>query len=168
MIQSLRKALPKSTRISKTVYFSVNQNGQEFDVRFLWQTDILDKRCAPYFFNFRGHGENDLSSDLGYLVYVKDQAECGDLCSRLYNKIEQEGRRAEVEIFPNPATTRINIMINKSARCTLLDAQGKVLFRANISGENQIDISNWPNGIYFLNAITDDRQQIRHKFVIQH
>ena len=63
------------------------------------------------------------------------------------------------KVFPNPTTDFITVRFQESKAATnrfmLIDAQGKMIKQfqqANQVGENtvQIDLSNYPNGIYFL------------------
>lgn len=76
-------------------------------------------------------------------------------------------------IYPNPSTDNIiitlsNFILNTSfSPLTITDLSGKIISEINISSsENEIDISNYPSGIYFVKMIIDDKQLIE-KFIKQ-
>ena len=58
-------------------------------------------------------------------------------------------RFSGIVVYPNPVEDVINIVSNLDIRVNLYDMSGKIL-KQNIT-EKQIDLSNLPQGVYFLN-----------------
>jgi hypothetical protein len=86
-------------------------------------------------------------------------------------KVNNVNGIAKFSISPNPTATAINFQLpNKSSieHLSLTNMQGQVLqsWVAAPSG-NSIDVSNIPNGIYFVN-ITIDGITSHQKIIIQH
>lgn len=74
-------------------------------------------------------------------------------------------------IYPNPSSETIIIKVSNSlspySSLQITDISGKIISELNISSsENEIDISNYPSGIYFVKMIIDDKQLIE-KFIKQ-
>jgi hypothetical protein len=58
----------------------------------------------------------------------------------------------EFSIFPNPTNDKFNISLkaeNSNARLILQDVTGKIMLDQAIQNNQQIDLSNYTNGIYF-------------------
>jgi hypothetical protein len=55
-----------------------------------------------------------------------------------------------LKVYPNPATGIVNIQVQGKADYTLCDMAGKVIVKAEVDQQAQIDISNMPNGLYLL------------------
>ncbi len=56
-------------------------------------------------------------------------------------------------IYPNPVTNNLNIHTSKIMSYQLRDITGKLIKKGNLKvGDNQLDISNYPAGIYILQA----------------
>jgi hypothetical protein len=80
-----------------------------------------------------------------------------------------------LQIFPNPATDFLNILIDletitNDLRITLTDITGKIILRDNQSYIQQkaiqYDIKNLPTGIYFL-TLSTEKGQITKKVVVE-
>ena len=82
-----------------------------------------------------------------------------DLCTGVNTSIENN----EMEVFPNPASDKLNILFNSDAGTIgiqVLDMQGKVIYdvtEKNIhAGDNrQLDLSSYSNGIYFVKMVSE-------------
>ncbi|MGB0916276.1 MAG: T9SS type A sorting domain-containing protein [Flavobacteriales bacterium] len=80
---------------------------------------------------------------------------------------EQNSRIRESFISPNPAITGINYNLEKSfkiQRSVLYDLTGKELLSAGSATE--LDISNLPNGIYFIDVVTEKGNVYSDKLLI--
>ena len=79
----------------------------------------------------------------------------GDIdCDEIYNIYNNvvENEESGFEVYPNPANEIITINIDNSAEFTITNICGQIVMRGVISNENQqIDVENLDNGIYFLN-----------------
>ena len=76
-------------------------------------------------------------------------------------------------IYPNPSIDKITITISSTkltthhSPLTITDLSGKIIAQLNISSpETEIDISNYPTGIYFVKMIIDNKQ-LTEKFIKQ-
>jgi len=69
----------------------------------------------------------------------------------------------KIQVYPNPAQNTIFIKNENKAHVELFDMSGKCLTSTH---ENQLDISNFANGIYFL-KISDSKSTQTHKISIE-
>jgi hypothetical protein len=81
----------------------------------------------------------------------------------------EEAEKDNIKIYPNPATSEINILYNpeKLQHSTLIisDIQGKRVLQKALN-DDKIDVSNFPNGLYFLQILNDNKVVFREKVVI--
>jgi hypothetical protein len=81
----------------------------------------------------------------------------------------EEAEKDNIKIYPNPATSKINILYNpeKLQRSTLIisDIQGKAILQKALN-DDKIDVSDFPNGIYFLQILNENKVVFREKVVI--
>lgn len=70
----------------------------------------------------------------------------------------------EIKVFPNPATSTLNIdgLLNTTFEWDIKNCFGQIIDRGN--NINQIDISNFSNGIYFI-TIEQEGKRIIKKFI---
>jgi len=82
--------------------------------------------------------------------------------------IQDIGSRNEINIYPNPATDKITIETSEvSIKGTLkiMNIEGQpLLMRQSTTVKTQLDISNLPNGIYFV-RLTNERTVTMVKFI---
>ena len=79
--------------------------------------------------------------------------------------IELNNKNPQINIYPNPATTTINITYNlQVATCSLYDVLGNEVINKK---EKEIDVSNLSNGVYFIQEKTA-ADILSKKIVIQH
>ena len=67
---------------------------------------------------------------------------------------------SQVEIYPNPTAGVLNIDSNDlfPRSVEIINLSGKLVFSTNIVGaHNQIDLSSFEKGLYFINIISKDR-----------
>jgi len=70
-----------------------------------------------------------------------------------------------LEVYPNPVNSTLtiaNFNISGYATITLVDLQGKVVYTNNVSdltGNFQIDMSNYESGIYVVRVTTENTNQ---------
>lgn len=62
-----------------------------------------------------------------------------------------------IEVYPNPSPNAFKVLIDRSSPYTLMNIQGQEVHRATLSpADNVINLSNYPQGIYFLNLMMDN------------
>ncbi|MBL0308267.1 MAG: T9SS type A sorting domain-containing protein [Bacteroidetes bacterium] len=70
-----------------------------------------------------------------------------------YDRVNGEGARLKFNVYPNPAQTSVSIVtseLRQTIRVT--NVLGKVVFSETIAnGRKEIDVSQWPSGLYFIN-----------------
>ncbi len=83
--------------------------------------------------------------------------------------IKEFYEKIELELYPNPATSVINITgrnaILSSSIVEISNSMGQKVFEQNYN--NQIDLSELANGIYFLKIVTSDKRTGITKFIVQ-
>jgi hypothetical protein len=73
-----------------------------------------------------------------------------------------------LKIIPNPANAFLKVMGNQpNSQLTLFDLAGKKL-NFIVSNQNEINVEQISNGIYFLEAVSTFGEVQRVKIIIQH
>jgi hypothetical protein len=75
---------------------------------------------------------------------------------------------AQVVVFPNPASSVLNIKLNvPQLQYNIIDIKGNTLMQNSISKQEQIqiDINALPSGFYVINFINKQGYITREKFV---
>lgn len=78
-----------------------------------------------------------------------------------------------VSVFPNPAQSNVNITANKiptdgTATATLFDNSGKILQTfSNISTNEEVPMTDYKAGIYYLSITVNDKDKLFYKIVKQ-
>ena len=63
-----------------------------------------------------------------------------------------------LSVYPNPVRDKFTIVSSQSSRMKILDIQGKLMLaKDNLSETENIDISNYPSGVYFLQTFNSNR-----------
>ena len=78
----------------------------------------------------------------------------------------EESELSQVSIYPNPATTMLNVHAENFREVQIINFLGQVVYSANITDNNfQINVSNLSNGVYFvrLNGETTTTQKFIKK-----
>ncbi|MCK6693787.1 MAG: T9SS type A sorting domain-containing protein, partial [Thermoanaerobaculia bacterium] len=72
---------------------------------------------------------------------------------------ETPGGKRVLHISPNPATDFLQIQISDNEKwdISLFDLQGRLLYRQAVSGNQSIDVADWPAGLYALLAVSGGR-----------
>lgn len=75
-----------------------------------------------------------------------------------------------VSIIPNPAKDIVSIRCSwQNAQCTISNTNGQIIYRKNTNGDApvKINVTNWPQGIYFVNIQDNIGHKITKKLIIQ-
>lgn len=74
-----------------------------------------------------------------------------------------------INIFPNPTTGLFNIDYSNTNSIKVINTLGEVIYEEKLdqlsSGTKNIDLSNFANGIYFIN-VANDKGSINHKVIL--
>ena len=66
------------------------------------------------------------------------------------------GRTSELKVHPNPADDRIQIRTGTEEECSwaLFDLYGRVVVEGILTeGTDELDISDWPSGLYYFRVL---------------
>ncbi|MFZ4614383.1 MAG: T9SS type A sorting domain-containing protein, partial [Bacteroidia bacterium] len=106
-------------------------------------------------------------------AYMRLGADTLSICDSLsvITKRSNANEPSVLVVFPNPATNQLNLVFDKNSTGTITinDALGKEVYSYNINNprsELPIDISNFTNGIYYVNYKNKD-VSIHKKFIKQ-
>jgi len=135
---------------------------------------------------FAGLGKNgqivSISKSAGLVVIrMGNQVSSGEVptqfCNSIWEKLnavmcngtsinETNSKTKAISIFPNPATTEINIVLpaNDNTQIEISNAMGQVIIKDQ--NKNTIDISNLTNGLYFI-SVKQGQQSYTQKLIKQ-
>ena len=86
-------------------------------------------------------------------------------------EVSDRSAMAKILVYPNPASEFISVNLSDFENVKTLscyDINGKLLTNKSVSSEIvQINISNFPSGIYYIIATTEEGEQINTKFIKQ-
>lgn len=104
---------------------------------------------------------NGISSDAYTYVYAP--------CSVGINEVTDD---AQVDVYPNPVWDEIHIVSteNKQIEISVTDMLSREIINMKkeiLNNETQINVSDLPNGIYFVNVKTNKGVSV-HKIIVQH
>ena len=106
-------------------------------------------------------GDSDYSEEVGVRVRLSDRVE--DLIKRIL---------ATIQVYPNPTDGRVTIswetQLPTELRLRILDIAGQERRRWTISSNSfttETDMSDLPEGIYFLEASADGKRVLRRLVV---
>ncbi len=75
--------------------------------------------------------------------------------------VEETGGLEPVEIFPNPTTGMFNIKGIAEGKYELLNVAGQVMQSGQLENDASIDISTFPQGVYFISLMVDNEQSVQ-------
>lgn len=81
----------------------------------------------------------------------------------------QESNTANINVYPNPATTYLTIdigQIENDISVLLMDLGGRVLINTTVVGKTDLDVSTFQPGVYFLEISTGNSIET-HKVIIK-
>lgn len=119
-----------------------------------------------------------LHDEVDYYIFAKDQSgrrEChpyigaADPHRFTVNMVgidKSDGKRLQVEVFPNPVTDRL-VVRGEELKCVeVYDSFGRFVTMFSVLGTMQMmDCADWPAGVYFLNITNTQGQKIQKKVV---
>ena len=74
-----------------------------------------------------------------------------------------------VNVYPNPATTTVNIKGENFDVVYMYNAVGQLVLTVSVQDEEQpaIDVSGFTNGLYFMNIVDGNGHSALKKIVVQ-
>lgn len=95
-------------------------------------------------------------------------------CNPVSTFNETESLDADLQVFPNPASTHCTIQVlsrdtYSDYQLRIIDSQGAVIKRPVITGRDMhflLDLSQWPAGTYFAQLTNQTGAQLIRKFVV--
>jgi hypothetical protein len=67
-----------------------------------------------------------------------------------------ENETLDFEVYPNPANHQVNIQVEGQFQIQLLDSKGSLVFtKSNCFGQEQINVSKFDKGLYFIQVKTE-------------
>jgi uncharacterized delta-60 repeat protein len=132
---------------------------------YVWTTQALkDEKAlvAGGFTDYNGLIRNRITR-----IVVSRACPALKATERITNKELMKTDELIFSVYPNPASSSITIdNIEKSGVLEIRDVSGKLMYTdVNYSGKHIIDVSNYSNGIYFINYITGEQVR-RNKLVL--
>jgi hypothetical protein len=111
-----------------------------------------------------GNAANGNSTDTGDNIYSTSVA----LSPASPTGVKEENT-ISLNFYPNPATEKLHVdFTEKTTRLKILDLTGREVFsKIPLENSRQLDVSNYPNGTYFLQVEQEKTTQLK-RFVVQH
>lgn len=84
-----------------------------------------------------------------------------------YNQFPDQLWEPRLELFPNPVTDKLTIRLlhAEKASIKITDIQGTQLWSAQLEGHHEMDMSNYPKGIYIVQLVTQDGKHHTQKII---
>ncbi len=76
------------------------------------------------------------------------------------------GQAPAYSIYPNPGNGQFNIVVEGEYNVTVTNAHGQEVMTTRIKGNDMLDLSNQPNGIYFIH-LTNQTSTLIEKVIIR-
>lgn len=86
--------------------------------------------------------------------------------------INEEEKETSLSLFPNPATTELNVKLNsneKNKRIEIIDLLGKQVYSRNITNESatfKVNTIDFKPGVYFVSVKADNKSVKTEKIII--
>ena len=151
--------------IDKPFYIGIRQTSQDLlNIGFDFDRDAQSKNF--YFVN-SVWANSDFEGALMWRPVFGDDRKIGT------NNVEI--KKSDFSIFPNPATDELNIIcsdalnMNTKINIEIYDISGRLILNITSTNVEQtnINISNIPNGVYFIKFNSEKSSYRTQKFIIQ-
>ena len=132
------------------------------ELTFTWIAGSYDSECSFMIYNHQNEVAYDGSTAPGSGVFLTYNHNC----SAPVISVEEAEKDNTVSIYPNPASTMLNVHAENYSNVQIINFLGQVVYSANITENDfQINVSNLSNGVYFirLNGETTTTQKFIKK-----
>lgn len=100
-------------------------------------------------------GTNDFKYSLNVDIYSSTVVGVNDV------------KAENVNIYPNPATSVINVSVADMRCVSVYNAMGQLVYNMTTESDNvKIDADSWMNGVYYVNVETTDGSAISQKIIV--
>jgi hypothetical protein len=82
--------------------------------------------------------------------------------SKIISLANEKAIEKAVLIYPNPVTDKLNIIVDAPKQIEIVNSYGQLIYQQRVENSQIIDMSDLPNGFYFLKA-----GEVTKKFVLQ-
>ena len=113
---------------------------------FVWVAGSYDSECMFTIYNANNVVLYDGQSAPGAGEFFTYNLNCQDL----EDDIDEMEIHKNVSIYPNPATTVLNVVAEGYNTVEIINLLGQTVYTNNVTSNMQINISNLNNGIYFV------------------
>lgn len=81
--------------------------------------------------------------------------------------VEEVESLNNINIYPNPATSVINVTANNLKKINVYNAVGQLIFTEDTTSDNvSVDTQNWTNGLYYVTIETIDGNNSSQKIIV--
>lgn len=105
-----------------------------------------------------------------YSVYVIDANNCSNT-SADYNMTGvsiNENSNSAVKIYPNPAIDVLTVSVIENVNINIYNSFGKLIYTEKMTiGDNQINVSELPSGMYFIQSVNENSINFNTTFIKQ-
>lgn len=132
------------------------------ELTFTWIAGSYDSECSFMIYNHQNEVAYDGSTAPGSGVFLTYNHNC----AAPVISVEEAEKDNTVSIYPNPASTMLNVHAENYSNVQIINFLGQVVYSANITENDfQINVSNLSNGVYFirLNGETTTTQKFIKK-----
>lgn len=107
------------------------------------------------------------ATENGDYAVIITEGNCSDtsVCVNIAGLNIFENSNSKINIFPNPTKGNINITITQNSDITIFNSFGKLIYFEKLnSGNNEIDFSDFSNGTYFIEIVSENNVST-HKII---
>ena len=65
--------------------------------------------------------------------------------------------KPQIKLFPNPASSVLNLKLEQETEVLIFNALGKLMFQQNTK-EQSINIETYPVGVYFIKLVQNNKR----------
>ena len=109
---------------------------------------------------FCGNASNDNGDENGDLIYcstINSKHENYTVVSSISNRSVLEN----ISVYPNPALNLIRLNTKEIYATQLYDSEGNLLMKSELGGGREIDISQLPKGVFFVQLFSKSKSVIK-------
>jgi hypothetical protein len=151
-----------SAKIENMAYFNEEDNTLRFTSNSL---TTLNTNEPVAYVNFMTNGSINVDDFANINAYLNGEKVNAEVVSSLLNNEDVIDFSAIV--YPNPASSELNISVNSVAKFELVDVTGKVMLKSNLEkGVNKLNVSNVASGLYVTKVYTNNGVKLSKVYIV--